>query len=121
MHYSQEHEWITLEGNIGTVGISAYAVEQLGDITFIEFPEISKEVSQGESAAFIESVKAASDIYTPVSGKIVEVNSELESAPEMVNENPEGAAWIFKIELSDAGEIDSLMDADKYKAFIESL
>lgn len=121
MQFSQEHEWITIEGNIGTVGITQYAVEQLGDITFVELPEIGADVEKDSSAAFIESVKAASDVYTPVSGKITEVNPELENTPELLNESPEEKAWIYKLELSDASELESLMDRAAYDSFISSL
>lgn len=118
--YNEEHEWVEVEGDIATVGISSYAVEQLGDITFIELPEVEDECSKGDSVAFVESVKAASDIYTPVSGEITEVNEELLDAPEVLNKESM-STFIFKLKLSDAGELDELMDEDAYKTYCESL
>ena len=118
--YNEEHEWLNIEGEIATVGVSSYAVEQLGDITFIELPEIDANLSSGDSAAFVESVKAASDIYTPVSGTIVEINEELLDAPELLN-SAASTTWIFKIKLSDEGEVDSLMDEEEYLKYIQTL
>ncbi|MDA3908788.1 MAG: glycine cleavage system protein GcvH [Sulfurimonas sp.] len=118
--YSNEHEWSTLEGDIATVGLSEYAVEQLGDITFVELPEIGTIADQDDSIAFIESVKAASDIYTPLGGEVVEVNIQLDDTPELINEDAEGT-WIMKIKVSDASEFETLMDEAAYKAYIETL
>lgn len=118
--YSNEHEWATLDGNIASIGLSAYAVEQLGDITFVELPEIGAEGTKDESIAFIESVKAASDIYTPLSGEVVEVNEELEDTPELLNEAAENT-YVFKLKVSDTSEFDTLMDEANYKAYIETL
>ena len=118
--YNEEHEWIEVDGDIATVGISAYAVEQLGDITFVELPEVDADISKGDSVAFIESVKAASDVYAPVSGTISAINEDLLDAPESLNENALNI-WIFKVTLSDTNELDSLMDEDAYKAYIETL
>ena len=118
--YNEEHEWIEVAGDIASVGISAYAVEQLGDITFVELPEVDADISSGDSVAFIESVKAASDIYAPVSGTICEINEELLDAPESLNEDAANI-WIFKVKLSDTSELDFLMDKDAYKAYIETL
>ena len=118
--YNEEHEWVEVNGNVATVGVSAYAVEQLGDITFVELPEVDNEMSSGDSVAFIESVKAASDIYAPVSGTICEVNEVLLDEPESLNEDALNI-WIFKVTLSDASEIDALMDEAAYKAYIETL
>jgi len=118
--YNEEHEWVEVDGETASIGISAYAVEQLGDITFIELPELEESFSQGDSVAFVESVKAASDIYTPVSGEICAVNSALLDAPETLNESAM-QTFIFKLKLSDASELDSLMDEAAYSAFCESL
>ena len=118
--YSNEHEWATIDGDIASIGLSAYAVEQLGDITFVELPEIGAEASKDDSIAFIESVKAASDIYTPVGGEVVEVNEDLEDTPELLNEAAE-TTWVFKLKISDASEFETLMDEAGYKAYIETL
>lgn len=118
--FSEEHEWVTVEGNIGTVGLSSYAIEQLGDITFLELPELEDEVDSGASVAFVESVKAASDIYTPVSGTIIEVNEELLDTPELLNQDA-NANWIFKLELSDEGQLEELMDQAAYDEYTSSL
>ena len=118
--YSNEHEWAILEGDIATIGLSAYAVEQLGDITFVELPEIGATANKDDSIAFIESVKAASDIYTPVGGEVIEINEELDDKPELLNEDAEGT-WVFKLKVSDASEFETLMDESAYKAYIESL
>ncbi|MDA7947289.1 MAG: glycine cleavage system protein GcvH [Hyphomicrobiaceae bacterium] len=117
--YMESHEYIRLDGDVGVVGISKYAQEQLGDVVFVELPETGKTVSKGDEAAVVESVKAASEVYAPVSGEIVEANSELEANPGLVNEDPEGKAWFMKIKLSDKGELDTLMDADAYDKFVE--
>ena len=119
-HYSNEHEWAILDGEIASIGLSAYAVEQLGDITFVELPEIGAEAGKDDSIAFIESVKAASDIYTPVGGEVVEVNEILEDTPELLNEAAE-TTWVFKLKVSDASEFETLMDEAGYKAYIETL
>ncbi len=118
--YNEEHEWLNIEDDIATVGISNYAVEQLGDITFIELPEIDAAISMGDSVAFIESVKAASDVYAPISGVITEVNDELLDAPESLNSDAQNL-WIFKIKLNDANELDTLMSEVEYNTYIETL
>ncbi|MBL0687117.1 MAG: glycine cleavage system protein GcvH [Sulfurospirillum sp.] len=118
--YSNEHEWTVLDEQIATIGLSAYAVEKLGDITFVELPEIGTLVGKDESIAFIESVKAASDIYTPISGEVIEVNELLENKPELLNEDAE-VNWIFKLKVSDGVEFETLMDEPGYKAYIETL
>lgn len=118
--YSTEHEWTILDGHTASIGLSAYAVEQLGDITFVELPEIGVEISKDDSIAFIESVKAASDVYTPVGGEVIEVNEELEDTPELLNEAAE-TTWIYKLKVSDASEFDTLMDEAAYKAYTETL
>ena len=116
--YSEDHEWITINDSIGTVGITDFAQEQLGDVVFVEIPEVGTQLNQGDEAGIVESVKAASEIYAPVSGEVTEVNSKLEDAPEKVNVDPTGAGWIFKIKLSNVAELDQLMDDAAYKAFI---
>ena len=118
--YTNEHEWAELEGGEAAIGISEYAVEQLGDITFVELPEVGREANKGESIAFIESVKAASDIYLPVSGEVIAVNEELESRPELLNEDAKGT-WILKVRPNDLSEFDTLLDEKEYKTFIASL
>ncbi len=118
--YTNEHEWAELEGDMAIVGLSKYAIDQLGDITFVELPEIGHSGNKAEGVAFIESVKAASDIYFPLSGEVVEVNSELEDAPELLNEDAEGT-WILKLKVSDADEFKELMDEKAYLAFVETL
>ena len=115
--YSESHEWVSKEGNIAVIGVSDYAQKEMGDITYVDLPEVGDEFSAGEEFGTLESVKASSDLYCPVSGKVVEVNSELEDAPEKVNEDAFGS-WIIKVEISDESELDSLMDAAAYKTFI---
>jgi glycine cleavage system H protein len=121
IYYSEDHEWITVDGGIGAVGITDYAQGQLGDVVFVETPETGAALSKGDEAGSVESVKAASEIFAPVSGEVVEVNETLEDAPGTVNEDAQGAGWFFKIKLSDEGELAGLMDAEAYKAFVESL
>jgi len=118
--FSESHEWVEVNGDTASIGISSYAVEQLGDITFMELPDMDAELSKGDSAAFVESVKAASDIYTPVSGTIVEANEDLLDAPESLNADAEGT-FIFKLKLSDASELDGLMSQEEYDKFKETL
>ena len=115
--YTKDHEYISVEDGIGTVGITNHAQEKLGDVTYVEVPAVGKMVKQSDSVGAVESVKAASDIYTPVSGAIVQVNVELADKPELVNEDAEGAAWFFKIKLADPSELDGLMDQDAYRAY----
>ena len=119
--YTEEHEWIRVEGDVGTIGITAYAQEQLGDVVFVDLPQAGRTVAKGEACAVVESVKAASDIYAPVSGEIVEANAALADAPGDVNAEPMGKGWFFKVKLSDKGELGGLMDAAAYEAFVESL
>ena len=120
-YYTKEHEWINVEDNIGIVGISDYAQESLGDITFIELPQEEDEVEQFEQFASIESVKAASDIFSPMSGKVVEVNTDLEENPGIINKSNYEKGWIIKIEISDADELSNLMTADEYRSYLESI
>ena len=117
-YYTDEHEWIDVEGEIATVGITDHAQEQLGDIVFVELPAVDAELDKGGDAAVVESVKAASDVYAPVSGTVTEVNDALEEDPSLVNSSAEEDGWFFKLELSDKSELDDLMDEEAYKAFI---
>ncbi len=119
--FTKDHEWISVEGDVGTVGITDYAQSQLGDIVFVDLPEVGKTLALGDEAAVVESVKAASEIYAPVSGEVVEVNGELSGSPALVNEKAESDGWFVKLRLSDPAELDSLMDEAAYKAFVEGL
>ncbi len=119
--YSKEHEWISVEGDIGTVGITDYAQKALGDVVFVELPEVGASFAANDECAVVESVKAASEIYAPVSGDITEVNSVLEDAPETVNTSPTNDGWFFKIKLSDPTELDGRLDKDAYEAFVKDL
>lgn len=119
--YTNEHEWVRLEGDVGTIGITSYAQEQLGDVVFVEVPAVGRKVAKGESVAVVESVKAASDIYAPVTGEVVEANAALADSPGDVNAEPTGKGWFFKIRLSDKAELDGLMDEAAYDAFVKSL
>lgn len=120
-YFTKEHEWLQLDGQIGTVGITAYAVEQLGDITFVELPRPGREAKQAEVLCAIESVKAASDIYAPVSGRVIAVNERVESGPEIVNQSPEEEGWLVRIELADPGELRSLMTRAQYREYLGGL
>ncbi len=119
IRYSEDHEWITVDGDIGTVGISNFAQEQLGDVVFVELPDIGKTVSQDTEAAVVESVKAASEIYAPVTGDVVEVNEALVDEPGAVNGDPLGGGWFFKIKLADPAQLDALMDEAAYLEFVK--
>lgn len=119
--FSEEHEWVLVEDNIATVGITDYAQGQLGDVVYVELPTIGTTVNKGDELAVVESVKAASEVYSPVSGEIIEVNGELEGAPTLVNEDAMDAGWFVKIRVSDLSELDELMDSEAYKSFIEGL
>ncbi len=120
-YFTKEHEWIRVEGDSATVGITDHAQEQLGDIVFAEVPEAGKQLSKGQEAAVVESVKAASDVYAPVSGEVTEGNQTVADDPALVNSDPEGAGWFFKLKLSDPGELDGLMDEAAYRDFVASL
>jgi glycine cleavage system H protein len=120
-YFTVEHEWIEVDGESATVGITNYAQSQLGDIVFVEVPSANTAVSKGGDAAVVESVKAASDVYAPVSGTVTQGNAALEGDPALVNTDPEGAGWFFKLRLSDPGELDGLMNAAAYQAFVEGL
>lgn len=119
--FTKDHEWIGVEGDVGTIGITEYAQSQLGDIVFVDLPEIGKAVAAGDEVAVVESVKAASEIYAPVAGEIVEINGAVAANPVLVNEQAETEGWFVKIRLSDPSELDALMDAAAYKAFVEGL
>jgi len=120
-YFTQDHEWIAVDGDSATVGITDYAQAQLGDVVFVEVPPAGTQVAKGKEAAVVESVKAASDVYAPVSGIVTEANSELEADPSLVNTSPEGSGWFFKLTLADAGELEGLMDETAYKAFVAGL
>ncbi len=120
-YYTEDHEWVELDGDVGTVGISEYAQGQLGDIVFVETPDEGKDVTKGDDVAVVESVKAASDVYSPVSGIVIEGNAALADTPELVNEDPEGDGWFFKLTLSDPSEVESLMDEGAYAEFVSKL
>ncbi len=117
--YARTHEWAKLEGDIATVGISDYAQHALSDVVYVELPEVGQEVEKGEAVAVVESVKAAEDVYAPLSGEVVEVNEDLPDNPEWVNEDPYGKAWFFKVKVSNAAEYDELLDVDAYKKVVE--
>ncbi|WP_267434498.1 glycine cleavage system protein GcvH [Sphingomonas sp. GM_Shp_1] len=120
-YFTEDHEWIDVDGDVGTVGISDYAQGALGDIVFVDVPEEGRELAKGDEAAVVESVKAASDVYAPVSGTVIEGNAQLADEPGLVNTDPEGEGWFFKITLSDASELDGLMDETAYAAFVAKL
>lgn len=120
-YFTEDHEWIDIEGDHATIGITDYAQEQLGDIVFVEVPESGTVLEKGADAAVVESVKAASDVYAPVSGEILEGNDALADEPALVNTSPEEDGWFFRMSLSDADELEGLMDAKAYKAFVDSL
>jgi glycine cleavage system H protein len=121
VRYSNEHEWIRVEGDVGTVGISQYAQEQLGDVVFVDVPQAGRKIAKGESVAVVESVKAASDIYTPAGGEVTEGNAALADAPGDINADPMGRGWIFKVRLADPVDLDGLMDQAAYDDFVKSL
>lgn len=119
--FTEDHEWVAIDGDIATVGITKYAAEALGDVVFVEVPDIGASFAKGDDMAVVESVKAASDVYAPISGEITEANGALADAPETVNEAPEGAGWFAKLKLSNVSELDGLMDAAAYKTFCDGL
>ena len=121
LYYSEDHEWIDVTGGTGTVGITDYAQGQLGDITFVELPAAGSAVKKGDTPCVVDSVKAASDVYAPVSGTVTESNAALEAEPELVNSDAEGGGWLFRVTLSDAGELASLMDRAAYDAYVAGL
>jgi glycine cleavage system H protein len=117
--YTKDHEWVRVEGDVGTIGISNFAQGQLGDVVFVELPEVGRVLEQGKEAAVVESVKAASDVYSPVSGTVIEANQALVDDPSLANSAPEGEGWFFKVTLSDSSQLDALMDEAAYAAFVE--
>ena len=119
--YTKDHEYVRIEGDAGIVGISDYAQSQLGDVVFVELPSVGKTLSKGDEAAVVESVKAASEVYAPVSGEVVEVNSDLEASPGTVNEDAAGRGWFMKIRLTDPSELDGLMTEEQYQDFLKSI
>ncbi|HQT77123.1 MAG: glycine cleavage system protein H [Rhodospirillales bacterium 20-64-7] len=119
--YTRDHEWVTLDGDIATVGITDHAQEQLGDLVHVELPELERAVAEGEACAVVESVKAASDVYSPLAGKIVEVNETIVEDPSIVNSDAEGEGWFFRIELDETEAFEALMDQDAYEEFLETL
>ena len=121
IYYTQDHEWIAVDGGVGTVGITDYAQGQLGDITYVDLPDVGATIAKGEAPCVVDSVKAASDVYTPVSGMVAEVNAGLEAAPELVNEQAESGGWLFRVTLSDDRELAGLMDRAAYDAFVAGL
>ena len=120
-YFTEDHEWIKVDGDTGTVGISAYAAKALGDVVFVELPDVGAEFGKGDEAAVVESVKAASEVYAPIGGEVTAVNEALEDAPETVNLSPAGDGWFLKIKIADADELSSLMDEAKYKAYCDGL
>jgi len=121
LKYSKSHEWVKVEGDIATVGITHHAQDTLGDITFVELPKVGASIKNGAEAGVIESVKAASDLYSPVTGEVVSVNTELETAPEVINSDPYGKGWLYTVKISDKSEIDALMDASAYEKYLETV
>ncbi|MFM5918485.1 MAG: glycine cleavage system protein GcvH [Novosphingobium sp.] len=120
-YYTQDHEWIEVDGDTGTVGITDYAQGQLGDITFVDLPEAGSALKKGDAPCVVDSVKAASDVYAPVSGTVTEANGALEGEPELVNTDPESGGWLFRLTLSDKGELDGLMDRAAYDEYVAGL
>ena len=120
-YFTPEHEWIEVDGEVGTVGITEYAAGQLGDVVFVETPAEGRSLTKGDEAATVESVKAASDVYAPASGTVLEGNDALEGNPELVNQDPEGEGWFYKLTLTDAAEVEELMDESAYEAFVKKL
>jgi len=121
VYFTKEHEWVSVEGDTATVGISNHAQEQLGDIVFAEVPEAGRKLTKGQEAAVVESVKAASDVYAPVSGEVIEGNAAVNDDPALVNSDPEGQGWFFKLRLDNPAELDGLMDESAYRSWVETL
>ena len=119
--YTKDHEWVTLDGDVATIGITDYAQQQLGDVVFVDLPEVGKKLTKSGDAAVVESVKAASEVYAPLSGEVVEVNAALEAAPATVNEDAQGKGWFMKLKLDNPGEVEELMDEAAYKEFLATL
>ena len=121
MRFTKDHEWVEVDGDVATIGITAYAAEQLGDVVFVEVPEVGKTVALGDGLAVVESVKAASDVYAPISGEVLEANGDLSDTPETVNQDPEGAGWFAKLKISDPSQVEALMDRHAYDAYLGTL
>ena len=121
IRYSRDHEWVRLDGDVAVIGITAYAQEQLGDVVYVELPEVGKSLAKGAEAAVVESVKAASEVFAPIAGEVVAVNDALADEPALVNQSPEDAGWFLKVKPGDKSEVEGLMDADAYKAFLETI
>lgn len=121
MRFTKDHEWVVLEGDVATIGITAYAAEQLGDVVFVETPDVGRSVAAGDNLAVVESVKAASDVYAPISGEVVEANGALGDAPQTVNESAEGEGWFARLKVSDPAEYEALMDKAAYDEFLKTL
>jgi len=119
--YTKDHEYIRIDGDTGIVGITDYAQSQLGDVVYVELPEAGKALEKGGEAAVVESVKAASEVYAPVSGEVLEVNGDLEAAPGTINEDPAGAGWFLKLKIADSSELDELMSEEDYQAYVKSI
>jgi glycine cleavage system H protein len=117
--FTKDHEWIRVDGGVATVGITEHAQTQLGDVVFVELPDVARKVKQGDAVAVVESVKAASDVFAPITGEVVETNSDIVGQPALVNEDAEGKAWFFKLKVSNTAELDALMDRAAYEAFIK--
>lgn len=120
-YYSKDHEWIAVDGDTATVGITDYAQSQLGDVVYVELPDTGKALKKGDEAAVVESVKAASEVYAPIDGEVIETNAALVDSPANVNEDPEGGAWFVKLKIADKGQLADLMDEASYKAYVETL
>jgi len=120
IRYTKDHEWVRVDGEIATTGISDHAQEQLGDVVFVDLPEVGRQVSQGAAMAVVESVKAASDVYAPISGEVVEVNAALNDDPALVNSGAESVGWFCKLRVGDPAELEALLDVEAYRAFVES-
>ncbi|MFO1034377.1 MAG: glycine cleavage system protein GcvH [Hyphomicrobiales bacterium] len=116
--FTEEHEWITVEGGVATVGITVHAAEQLGDVVFVDLPAVGKKVEKGKEAAVVESVKAASEVYAPIDGEIVDANKAIADEPSLVNSDPEGSAWFMKIKIANPAQLEGLMDRDAYNKFV---
>jgi glycine cleavage system H protein len=121
MRFTKDHEWVALSGDIATIGVTAYAAEQLGDVVFVELPNVGKTMQPGDNMAVVESVKAASDVYSPIAGEVVETNQALTANPETVNESPEQGGWFAKLKVADQAQVDALMDRAAYEAFLQTL
>ncbi len=121
IYFTPEHEWVAVDGDAGIVGISAYAANALGDVVYVELPEIGRDMAKGDEAAVVESVKAASEIYAPVGGEVTEINAALDDTPDKVNEDPRGDGWFLKIKITDKSELEALMDEAAYKTYCDGL